>query len=777
MDNNAVVSGFQFTIDDDPDYYSFVSIDASGRVPADWSLSGSENGGNATVLGFSFQGTQIEPGSGAIATVIVDPMDMEFISDLCFDDAVVSDPLAGAYFSFAGCSEFMNPFSMPIELTATGGPGFVSLDWIVEEDTRTRATVDLSITNYANGQIEVSMTNQEAVGGFQFDIDAGNGLSGLSVTNASGGSAADAGFTVSTNSSGLVLGFSFSGATMPVGTSVLCYVDGTFTGENGELSISSATMSDASGNSLDVDLGMAFYVGVQETYGCMDPEADNYNPDATVDNGDCEYGGCTDPLADNYDEGANVNDGSCVYPPSSYTVFRDGQVIATGVDVTGYVDSGLGASQTYCYVVAKVDMGEVTAESNEACATTDATVTQELSFSPYLMNMTALNVMPSDMSTESVFGALDLLLMKSDDSDYYVPDFGVDQIGSINNEEGYKVFLNGPNSQMLSITGAPLNGGGTILNAYTMNLLPFLMQECMSTDDVFAGYEDNILLVKNDSDQFYVPAFGVQTMSQMCPGEAYAVFLNGGEDVDFTYPMGVALSSSHSDYYVEDYISRTKTQDVALTGESHLILLTDIAGEVAVGDQLRAYANGSLVGSINIVEEHVNGTHPIDLAAVGSVDMSNYGGPVLDGYISGDMIELRLMSLDRGVELKVEADLSDMQYGNVMELSTGSITVLDESAIVTSLELTQNYPNPFNPSTTISYNVDASGMVSLKVYDIMGRLVRTLVDNHRSSGNLGGYSVVWDGKDSQGQQVAAGLYIYSLQTPGGNMTKKMVLMK
>jgi cytoskeletal protein CcmA (bactofilin family) len=263
----------------------------------------------------------------------------------------------------------------------------------------------------------------------------------------------------------------------------------------------------------------------------------------------------------------------------------------------------------------------------------------------------------------------------------------------------------------------------------------------------------------------------------MCPGEAYAVFLNGGDDVDFTYPMGVALSSNHSDYYVEDYISRTKTQDVALTGESHLILLTEIAGEIAVGDQLRAYANGSLVGSINIVEEHVNGTHPVDLAAVGSVDMSNYGGPVLDGYVSGDMIELRLMSLDRGVELKVDADLSDMQYGNVMELSTGSITVLDESAIVTSLELTQNYPNPFNPSTTISYNVDASGMVSLKVYDITGRLVRTLVDNHRSSGNLGGYSVVWDGKDSQGQQVAAGLYIYSLQTPGGNMTKKMVLMK
>jgi len=129
------------------------------------------------------------------------------------------------------------------------------------------------------------------------------------------------------------------------------------------------------------------------------------------------------------------------------------------------------------------------------------------------------------------------------------------------------------------------------------------------------------------------------------------------------------------------------------------------------------------------------------------------------------------------VELKVEANLSDIQYGNVMELSTGSATVLDEGAIVTSLELTQNYPNPFNPSTTINYNVDASGMVSLKVYDIMGRLVRTLVEGHRSSGNLAGYNVVWDGKDNDGQQVSAGLYLYTLRSNGKTDHAKMVLMK
>ena len=113
-----------------------------------------------------------------------------------------------------------------------------------------RAEVDLQITGYSNGQIEVSMTNSEPVAGFQFDIDAGDGLSALNVTGASGGSAAGAGFTVSTNSTGLVLGFSFSGATIPSGSSVLCNVAATFDGDAGALSVSTATFSDAGGLSL-----------------------------------------------------------------------------------------------------------------------------------------------------------------------------------------------------------------------------------------------------------------------------------------------------------------------------------------------------------------------------------------------------------------------------------------------------------------------------------------------------------------------------------------------
>ena len=90
--------------------------------------------------------------------------------------------------------------------------------------------------------------------------------------------------------------------------------------------------------------------------------------------------------------------------------------------------------------------------------------------------------------------------------------------------------------------------------------------------------------------------------------------------------------------------------------------------------------------------------------------------------------------------------------------------------------LAQNSPNPFNPSTTISYSVPegTSVQVTLKVYDIRGRLVRTLVDEVRQPGT---YSVFWDGKDEAGCQVSSGVYLYRMQARDFVQTRKMVLLK
>ena len=102
----------------------------------------------------------------------------------------------------------------------------------------------------------------------------------------------------------------------------------------------------------------------------------------------------------------------------------------------------------------------------------------------------------------------------------------------------------------------------------------------------------------------------------------------------------------------------------------------------------------------------------------------------------------------------------------------------DAPAIPTSFKLAQNYPNPFNPVTTIEYNVANSSFVTLEVYDVMGRLVKTLVDNQWTvAGQTSGYSINWNGVDDRGQRVSAGLYIYRLQSGSMTTTKKMILLK
>jgi hypothetical protein len=88
--------------------------------------------------------------------------------------------------------------------------------------------------------------------------------------------------------------------------------------------------------------------------------------------------------------------------------------------------------------------------------------------------------------------------------------------------------------------------------------------------------------------------------------------------------------------------------------------------------------------------------------------------------------------------------------------------------------LSQNAPNPFNPSTSINYSTTTAGNVQLNVYDLNGRLVRTLVNGNVASGV---HEVAWDGRDAVGRQVASGVYVYRLTAPNGQLTRRMTLVR
>jgi flagellar hook assembly protein FlgD len=89
--------------------------------------------------------------------------------------------------------------------------------------------------------------------------------------------------------------------------------------------------------------------------------------------------------------------------------------------------------------------------------------------------------------------------------------------------------------------------------------------------------------------------------------------------------------------------------------------------------------------------------------------------------------------------------------------------------------LDQNYPNPFNPTTTIEYSIAETGFVSLKVYDVAGQLVRTIVDEVQSPGQV--RPVRWNGLNDRGHSVSSGVYFYKLTAADFTKTRKMVLLK
>jgi len=111
-------------------------------------------------------------------------------------------------------------------------------------------------------------------------------------------------------------------------------------------------------------------------------------------------------------------------------------------------------------------------------------------------------------------------------------------------------------------------------------------------------------------------------------------------------------------------------------------------------------------------------------------------------------------------------------FGNMTEFEmTDVITGIDE--YVTSLpaeyKLEQNYPNPFNPSTIIRFNIPENGLVSLKIYNVLGQEVASLVNEEMSSGS---YNVSFNASN-----LSSGIYFYTLNSKNYTSTKKMVLMK
>jgi hypothetical protein len=163
-------------------------------------------------------------------------------------------------------------------------------------------------------------------------------------------------------------------------------------------------------------------------------------------------------------------------------------------------------------------------------------------------------------------------------------------------------------------------------------------------------------------------------------------------------------------------------------------------------------------------------------------ELSNNGSILPDSYnysipAGGTMLFSLGYSASAPAVINETITITSNDPANAVSIINISLQVVDNddpsvSPMITKLEA--NYPNPFNPETTIRFSTKEAGIVSLKVYNLRGQLVRNLVSSNLPAGK---HSIVWNGLDNNGNSVSSGVYLYRMDSANYSKTLRMILMK
>ena len=175
------------------------------------------------------------------------------------------------------------------------------------------------------------------------------------------------------------------------------------------------------------------------------------------------------------------------------------------------------------------------------------------------------------------------------------------------------------------------------------------------------------------------------------------------------------------------------------------LTLAGVQGQVAMGAELQAFLTASQ-------------------ATDGGMQVVFAGAEAVSG--AGEL--MRIAGVGSGDARLTRVSFNGGRIDARWEEGSTSIT------LPVSFALHPNHPNPFNPETTIRYDLPIAGSVSLRIYDVTGQVVRELTDAFQPAGS---YSIVWNGRNERGDQVANSVYLYELRAGDYRAIRKMLLMK
>ena len=208
-----------------------------------------------------------------------------------------------------------------------------------------------------------------------------------------------------------------------------------------------------------------------------------------------------------------------------------------------------------------------------------------------------------------------------------------------------------------------------------------------------------------------------------------------------------------------------------VTGEMGIIVYGNESAEIGAKLLTVDPVTGAIINSLDLNEPNTgNGLQVFYDESGDPIVLTSY--KMIYGGTSYDMPEkAKYMAYSPQTDVAIAiSPVNDFMY--LLDLTINSI----ESYPLTTQNfvLHQNYPNPFNPKTVINYSISQADFVSLKVYDILGNEITTLVNEHKTAGN---YFIEFSAIGGDGYSLPSGIYFYRMQVGNFNDTKKFMLIK
>jgi len=423
-------------------------------------------------------------------------------------------------------------------------------------------------------------------------------------------------------------------------------------------------------------------------------------------------------------------------------------------------------------------------------------------------NLVSANITPRWTEMETIFKNVvatnNFTLVKDQDGLVYWPQIGLNWLPYWSVDQAYWVYMYSVTGGIdpidtVFMQGAPIDiTRNTISLRQGWNLLPYWGNKPTMISTALASlvnYDPNLLVrgragtvdgdVGNNTGMVWWPAVGSNGIGYMVPGQGYELYLNnvnGNGYLLFQYPSSVQANIGAMNGGIPGISLPKKAvasiYNPTVTPISQAIGFKFDGYKLREGDELGVFTRDGICVGAGKFEG--GKTNAIAVSVFG--DFAVFEDAQKVGAIEGDELVVKLY-VDGQEYTPVISNLNwIVGDGSVLTFKAGAIvsataTIKDiavDESLPTSYEIAQNYPNPFNPTTNIKYQLPVDGFVKIKIFDMLGREIKSLVNQEQKAGY---YTIEWDATNNQGRKAATGVYFYQIEASNFKKTMKMMLMK